>query len=68
VSASRFGLWRDFKAAIGEGCEVAVAVMFGLIRGVIILVPVVLFVGVPAYYVLRLARRRWQGRKPVPAQ
>src|SRR5262245_6378482 len=68
VSASGFGLWRDFKTAIGEGFELAVAVMFGLIRGAIILVPVVLFVGVPGYYLLRLVRRRWQGRKPALAQ
>jgi hypothetical protein len=68
VSASGSGLWRDLKRAIDDGCEGAVEVVLVLIRVAIALAPVVVFLGVPGFYVLRLARRRWRLRRPAPAQ
>jgi hypothetical protein len=68
VTASTTGFGHDVKQAFGDGVDTAVAIVSGIIRLVIVLVPVVLFILLPAGLVLRFAVRRvpWF-KKPKPA-
>jgi hypothetical protein len=59
------GFFRSVGKAFGEGVDIAAAVTLFLIRVLLALLPVALFIGVPAYFILRYLVRRLR-RRPVP--
>ncbi len=67
VTATTEGFGDSVKRAFGNSVNVAAAIILGLIQFVIVLVPVALLVGIPAWLVWRVARRRvaWE-KKPAP--
>jgi len=64
---STSGFFRSVGQAFGEGIDIAAAVTLFLIRVVLALLPVALFIGVPAYFLLRYLIRRAR-RRPAPPQ
>lgn len=71
VSSNPKGFWYSIKEAFGDGVDIASGFILGLIRFVIAAIPVVLFIGLPLFFVLRFAYRRWResrvDREPVDA-
>lgn len=67
---STTGFFRGVGSAFGEGVDIAAAVTLFLIRVALALIPVFLFVGLPAYFLLRFLVRRLRLRTapPPPAQ
>ena len=59
------GGFRSVGTAFGEGVEVAAAITLFFIRLLVALIPVALFIGLPAYFILRYVARRLRAR-PVP--
>ena len=59
------GFFRGVGAAFGEGVDIAAAITLFFIRLLLALIPVVIFIGLPAYFVLRYLVRRVRSR-PVP--
>ncbi|HWW75533.1 MAG TPA: DUF4349 domain-containing protein [Pyrinomonadaceae bacterium] len=55
---STTGFFRSVAAAFGQGLDIAAAVTLFLIKAVLALLPVVLIIGVPAYFILRFLFRR----------
>lgn len=55
---STTGFFRSLAAAFGQGLDIAAAVTLFLIKAVLALLPVVLIIGVPAYFILRFLFRR----------
>jgi hypothetical protein len=55
---STSGFFRSVGEAFGDGVDIAAAVTLFLIRALLALLPVALFLGVPAYFLLRFAVRR----------
>ncbi|MBI4853361.1 MAG: DUF4349 domain-containing protein [Acidobacteria bacterium] len=58
VTQSSRGFFSEFKAAISDGIEISQSIVFGLIRLMGVLVPVVVFLGTPLYIVFRVIRSR----------
>ena len=61
------GFFRSLGAAFGEGVDIAAAITLFLLRLLLALIPIVLFVGVPAYFLLRFVTRRLRARPAPPA-
>ena len=59
------GFFRGVGSAFGEGVDIAAAITLFLIRVLLALIPVLLFLGVPAYFLLRFLGRRLRSR-PAP--
>ena len=59
------GGFRSVGTAFGEGVEVAAAITLFFIRLLVALIPIALFIGLPAYFILRYIARRLRAR-PVP--
>jgi hypothetical protein len=55
---STTGFLRSVAAAFGQGLDIAAAVTLFLIKAVLALLPVVILLGVPAYFLLRFLFRR----------
>ncbi|HEX8352032.1 MAG TPA: DUF4349 domain-containing protein [Pyrinomonadaceae bacterium] len=62
---STTGFFNSIGKAFGEGVDIAASVTLFLIRVVLALLPVALFIGVPAYLLLRYLFRRAR-RRPAP--
>jgi hypothetical protein len=65
---STTGFFQSVGAAFGEGIDIAAAVTLFLIRVALALLPVVIFIGLPAYFILRYLVRRARRRRPAPPQ
>jgi hypothetical protein len=62
------GFFRGVGTAFGEGVDIAAAITLFLIRLLLALIPIALFIGLPAYLLLRYLVRRQRARPapPVP--
>jgi len=58
VSTSTSGFWQGVKRAFGEGFDAALEVVLFIIRMILVLIPILLFIALPAIYLLRRFRRR----------
>jgi hypothetical protein len=67
VAAATRGFLYDLKAAFGEGVEVGTDILFGIIRFVIVMIPVTLFILTPAWFAFKWLRRRipWPAKQVV---
>jgi hypothetical protein len=65
---STTGFFRSVGVAFGEGVDFAAAVTLFLIRAALALLPVALFIGLPAYLLLRFLVRRLRRRSAAPPQ
>jgi hypothetical protein len=63
---STTGFFHSIAAAFGQGLDIAAAVTLFLIRAVLALLPVAIFLGLPAYFLLRFLVRRLRRRGPAP--
>ncbi len=61
------GFFRSVGSAFGEGVDIAAAITLFLIRLLLALIPVVVFIGLPAYFLLRYLARRVRRRPAPPA-
>jgi Domain of unknown function (DUF4349) len=60
------GFFHSVGEALGDGIDIAAAITLFLIRALLALLPVALFLGVPAYFILRYLVRRTRRRSPHP--
>lgn len=69
VAATTGGFWHGIKASFGDGLDAASHIIFGLVQFVIVLIPIALFILLPAWLLLRWLRRRvdWPRRTPAHA-
>ncbi len=58
VAAATRGFLYDLKAAFGDGVEIGADIFLGIIRFVIVMIPVTLFILAPAWFVFKWLRRR----------
>ncbi len=63
VSSNPKGFWYSTKEAFGDGIDLASDFVLGLIRFVIAAIPVVLFIGLPLFFVGRYLWRQWRARR-----
>jgi hypothetical protein len=69
VSSNPQGFWHSTKEAFGDGIDLASGFVLGLIRFVIAAIPVVLFIGLPLYFICRYLWRQWRAsRKDQPIE
>jgi hypothetical protein len=61
------GFFRGIGSAFGEGVDIAAAITLFFIRLLLGLIPVVIFLGVPAYFIIRYLVRRLRARPAPPA-
>jgi hypothetical protein len=67
VAATTSGFGHDVREAFGDGIDTAVQIVLGLIRFVIVLVPVAVLILLPGWLLLRqLIKRRWWPKKQEP--
>ena len=64
---STTGFFRSIASAFGQGLDIAAAVTLFLIKAVLALLPVVIILGVPAYFILRFLIRRLRRGNAAPA-
>lgn len=64
VAATTRGFFYDLKAAFGDGVDVAAEIVLGVIRFAILMVPITLFILLPAWFGFKWLRRRisWPAR------
>jgi hypothetical protein len=60
------GFFHSIGEAFGDGVDIAAAVVLFLIRAALALLPVVIFLVLPAYFILRWLLRRVNRRVPAP--
>jgi hypothetical protein len=60
------GFFRSVAAAFGQGIDIAAAVTLFLIKTVLALLPVVILLGVPAYFILRYLVRQLRRSNAAP--
>ncbi|MGH9755712.1 MAG: DUF4349 domain-containing protein [Blastocatellia bacterium] len=58
VAAATRGFFYELKTALGDGVTVGADIFLGIIRFVIVMIPVTLFILLPAWYVFKWLRRR----------
>jgi hypothetical protein len=58
VATTSSGFGHDIKQAFGDAIDIAAAIVLFLIRAVIVLAPLALIFGLPAWVIWRLVRRR----------
>lgn len=61
------GFFRSVGSAFGEGVDIAATITLFFIRLLLALIPVALFLGLPAYFILRFLVRRLRARPAPPA-
>jgi hypothetical protein len=61
------GFFHSIGTAFGEGVDIAAAITLFFIRLLLALIPVLIFVGLPAYFILRYLVRRLRARPAPPA-
>lgn len=62
------GFFRSVATAFGEGVDIAATITLFFIRLLLGLIPVVIFIGLPAYFLLRYVGRRMRSRPAPPAR
>lgn len=70
VAAATRGFFYDLKTALGDGADVGTGIFLGIIRFVIVMIPVTLFILLPAWFAFKWLRRRslWPAKtSPVSA-
>jgi hypothetical protein len=65
VSAETTGFFTNIRRAFGDGVDFAAALLVGLVRVVVTLLPVAVLIFLPAWLAWRYARRRFRRAKPV---
>lgn len=58
VATTSTGFGQDIKRAFGDAIDIVAAIVLFFIRAVIVLTPIALIFGVPAWFIWRLVRRR----------
>ena len=58
VAAATRGFIYDLKAAFGDGVEVGADIFLGLIKFVIVMIPIMMFILLPGWFVIKWLRRR----------
>ena len=58
VAAATRGFIYDLKAAFGDGMDVGADIFLGLIRFVIVMVPITMFILLPVWFLFKWARKR----------
>src|SRR5262249_11250907 len=58
VAAATRGFFYDLKTAFGDGADIGTEIVLGIIRFVIVMIPVTLFILLPAWFVFRWLRKR----------
>jgi hypothetical protein len=68
VTASPSGFVQSLRQSFGDSIDVAAAIILGLIRLIVILLPIVALVGLPSFLLLRFCARRygWFRKQPQP--
>ncbi|HST23672.1 MAG TPA: DUF4349 domain-containing protein, partial [Blastocatellia bacterium] len=66
VTATTSGFGHSVREAFGDGVDTAAAIILGLIKIFIVLIPIGLFIGLPLWLIWRVVRRRLP-KKPEPA-
>ncbi len=61
------GFFRSVGTAFGDGVGIAASITLFFIRLLLALIPVVIFIGLPAYFLLRYLMRRVRSRPAPPA-
>jgi hypothetical protein len=64
VAATTGGFWHSIKLALGDGLDTAAEIVLGLIRFVIVMIPIVLLIVLPGWLIIRWLRRRLPWPKP----
>jgi len=64
VAATTRGFFHGLKAAFGDGVDTGAEIILGIIRFAIVMIPVTLFILLPAWFAFRWLRRRiaWPAR------
>ena len=60
------GFFHSVGEALGDGVDIAAAITLFLIRALLALIPVFIFLVLPAYFILRYLLRRINRRVPPP--
>ncbi|HSB10435.1 MAG TPA: DUF4349 domain-containing protein [Blastocatellia bacterium] len=72
VAATTSGFSASIKRAFGDSVDTAASIILFIIQALIVLLPIALFVGLPAWFIWRLVQRKLQMRKvepsPIPNQ
>lgn len=58
VAAATRGFFYDLKTAFGDGADAGTEIVLGIIRFVIVMIPVTLFILAPAWFVFKWLRKR----------
>jgi Domain of unknown function (DUF4349) len=68
VAATTTGFWYGVKTAFGDGIDTAAEIILGVIRFVIVMIPVLLLIVLPGWYLFKWLRRyiAWP-KRPVPS-
>ncbi|MEW6211516.1 MAG: DUF4349 domain-containing protein, partial [Acidobacteriota bacterium] len=66
VTATTSGFWHDVKQAFGDGVDTAAAIVTGLVRVLIVMIPVTLFILLPLFWVGRYLFRRFGATRKQP--
>lgn len=63
VAATTGGFWHSIKLAFGEGFDTAAEIVIGVVRFIIVLIPITLLILLPGFFVLRWSLRRFEWPK-----
>ncbi|HEY7547349.1 MAG TPA: DUF4349 domain-containing protein, partial [Blastocatellia bacterium] len=66
VTATTSGFWHDVKQAFGDGIDAAASIIVGLVRFLIVMIPVTLFILLPLFFVARYLYRRLRATRKQP--
>ena len=61
------GFFRGVGRAFGDGVDIAASITLFFIKLLIVLIPIVIFIGLPAFFLLRFLSRRARARPAPPA-
>ena len=64
IAATTGGFWHSVKLAFGDGLDTSAGIVIGLIRFVLVMIPVVLLVLLPGWFVFRWLWRKVEWAKP----
>lgn len=67
VAATQTGFWASIKNSFGDGVDVAVAIVLGIIHFVIVMLPIVVLILLPAGLIARVLWKRisWPKKEPI---
>jgi SOS-response transcriptional repressor LexA len=67
IAATTGGFWHSIKLAFGDGLDTAAEIVLGIIRFVIVMIPVVALILLPLWFAVRWLRKRVEWLKRTPA-